>query len=108
MGAEPSGRCSTLLYLEMALGIAPVLAVLAAFGVVWRAGEFALSKPAREILFTVIAREEKYKAKNVGETAILLICSAQLSANSQQLYRRRRCRIIQHVQLVLGEHSGPI
>lgn len=37
---------------------------------VWRAGEFALSKPAREILFTVVAREEKYKAKNVIDTAV--------------------------------------
>lgn len=54
----------------MVLGVAPLLAVLAAFGVIRRAGEFALSKPAREILFTVVPREEKYKAKNVIDTAV--------------------------------------
>jgi AAA family ATP:ADP antiporter len=57
----------------IALGMVPVLAVLAvlaAFGVVRRAGEFALAKPAREVLFTVVAREEKYKAKNVIDTAV--------------------------------------
>jgi AAA family ATP:ADP antiporter len=52
------------------LGMAPVLLLLAALGILRRAGEFALSKPAREILFTVIAREEKYKAKNVIDTAV--------------------------------------
>lgn len=52
------------------LGTTPLLAVLATFGVLRRAGEFALSKPAREILFTVVAREEKYKAKNAIDTAV--------------------------------------
>jgi len=35
-----------------------------------RVGEYALSKPAREVLFTVVSREEKYKAKNFIDTAI--------------------------------------
>jgi AAA family ATP:ADP antiporter len=48
----------------------PMLAVVLAFGAIRRAGEFALSKPAREILFTVIPREEKYKAKNFIDTVI--------------------------------------
>jgi len=47
-----------------------VLVVLAVFGIVRRAGEFALAKPAREVLFTVVAREEKYKAKNMIDTAV--------------------------------------
>jgi len=52
------------------LGAMPLLAVLIVFGVIRRAGEFALSKPAREILFTVVPREAKYKAKNVIDTVV--------------------------------------
>ena len=52
------------------LGAAPMLAVLIAFGVIRRAGEFAISKPVRETLFTVVPREDKYKAKNFIDTVI--------------------------------------
>ncbi|MGZ8381097.1 MAG: NTP/NDP exchange transporter [Nitrospira sp.] len=54
------------------LGIAlwPTLAVYVVFSVLRRMGEYALSKPAREVLFTVVSREEKYKAKNFIDTAI--------------------------------------
>ena len=34
------------------------------------AGEFAISKPVRETLFTVVPREDKYKAKNFIDTVI--------------------------------------
>lgn len=53
-----------------ALGVAPTLAVLLMFGVVRRAGEFAISKPARETLFTVVPREDRYKAKNFIDTVV--------------------------------------
>ncbi len=52
------------------LGIFPVLGVLIIFGVIRRAGEYAITKPAREILFTVLPFDEKYKAKNVIDTVI--------------------------------------
>jgi len=54
------------------LGIAlwPGLVVYVMFSVVRRVGEYALSKPAREMLFTVVSREEKYKAKNFIDTAV--------------------------------------
>jgi len=54
------------------LGIAlwPTLALYVVFSVLRRVGEYALSKPAREVLFTVVSREEKYKAKNFIDTAI--------------------------------------
>jgi ATP:ADP antiporter, AAA family len=54
------------------VGIAlwPTLAVYVAFSVLRRVGEYALSKPSREVLFTVLTREEKYKAKNFIDTAI--------------------------------------
>jgi AAA family ATP:ADP antiporter len=45
------------------LGLFPALAVLIVFEATRRASNFALSKPARETLFTVVPREDKYKAK---------------------------------------------
>jgi AAA family ATP:ADP antiporter len=53
-----------------ALGVAAVLPVLVVFGVLRRAGEFAVSKPTRETLFTVVPKEDKYQAKNVIDTVI--------------------------------------
>lgn len=52
----------------LAIGYAPVLIVLAIFQVVRRAAGFALLRPAREILFTVLRREDKYKAKSFIDT----------------------------------------
>jgi AAA family ATP:ADP antiporter len=50
--------------------VVPTLAVVIVFGVIRRAGEFALCKPARETLFNALAREQKYKAKNFMDTAV--------------------------------------
>jgi AAA family ATP:ADP antiporter len=47
------------------LAVAPLLAVVIAFQTLQRTANFAISNPAREVLFTVVARDEKYKAKNV-------------------------------------------
>lgn len=52
------------------LGASPTLAALVVFGVTRRAGEFAISKPARETLFTAVPREERYKAKNFIDTVV--------------------------------------
>jgi len=52
------------------LGAFSTLAVLVVFGVLRRAGEFALGKPARETLFNVLTRAEKYKAKNFMDTVV--------------------------------------
>jgi ATP:ADP antiporter, AAA family len=49
---------------------APTLAAVAAFQVVRRSGNFALTQPARQILYTVVSREDRYKAKNFIDTAI--------------------------------------
>jgi AAA family ATP:ADP antiporter len=54
----------------VALAAWTVLPVLVVFGVLRRAGEFAISKPTRETLFTVVAKEDKYQAKNVIDTVI--------------------------------------
>jgi AAA family ATP:ADP antiporter len=52
------------------LGVAPVLAVLVLFQVLRRAANFAIQRPAREVLYTVLPRSEKYKAKNFNDTFV--------------------------------------
>jgi AAA family ATP:ADP antiporter len=53
-----------------ALAVAPALLVLAGFQGLRRAAEYALTRPAREILFTVVPREDKYKSKNFIDTVV--------------------------------------
>jgi len=52
------------------LGAAPVLAVLVVFQALRRAGNFAIQRPAREVLYTVLPRTDKYKAKNFNDTFV--------------------------------------
>jgi AAA family ATP:ADP antiporter len=54
----------------VALWIAPALWVVVAFQAAQRAANFAISNPAREVLFTAAGREEKYKAKNVIDLVV--------------------------------------
>lgn len=79
-----TGRIIRWLGLGLALALLPIisilgfggLAVLPAFGtvalftVLRRGGNFAITNPAMEVLFTVVRREDKYKAKNVIETFV--------------------------------------
>jgi ATP:ADP antiporter, AAA family len=51
-------------------GVVPILAILVAFQVGRRAANYALAKPARETLFTVVPRDQKYKAKAFIDAAI--------------------------------------
>ena len=44
--------------------------VLMLFETIRRAGNFAFSRPAREVLYTVVGRQEKYKAKNLIDTFV--------------------------------------
>jgi ATP:ADP antiporter, AAA family len=48
----------------------PVLLILGGVQVVRRVAEYAVAKPAREMLFTVVDQESKYKAKNVIDTVV--------------------------------------
>jgi AAA family ATP:ADP antiporter len=52
------------------LGLAPALTVLVVFQVLRRAGNFAIQRPAREVLYTVLPRTDKYKAKNFNDTFV--------------------------------------
>jgi len=54
----------------IALGLYPTLAVLVVVQVAYRAGRYGLTKPAREILWTVLGREAKYKSKPFLDAAV--------------------------------------
>ncbi|MEO6871683.1 MAG: MFS transporter [Chthoniobacterales bacterium] len=54
----------------LGLGFVPVLGLLAVYQVTRRAGNFAVTRPAREVLFTVLRREDKYKAKSFIDTFV--------------------------------------
>ena len=53
-----------------ALAAMPVFTTLAVFTVLRRGMNFALTNPAMETLFTVVTREDKYKAKSFIETFV--------------------------------------
>jgi AAA family ATP:ADP antiporter len=53
-----------------AVALLPSLAPVVAFQLIRRAGNFAIARPTREILFTVLPREDRYKAKSFIDTAI--------------------------------------
>ncbi len=52
------------------LALAPFLLPLAISQVMRRAGEFGVAKPSREVLFTAVDPESKYKAKNFIDTVV--------------------------------------
>jgi AAA family ATP:ADP antiporter len=49
---------------------APVFMVLAGIQVIRRVAEYAVAKPTREMLFTIVDQESRYKAKNVIDTVV--------------------------------------
>ena len=53
-----------------ALAFAPILAVVATLQVTQRCMNFAIANPARHVFFTVVGREEKYKAKNLIDVVV--------------------------------------
>jgi AAA family ATP:ADP antiporter len=52
------------------LAVQPALVTLVAVLVARRAGEYAVTRPCREMLFTTVDRETKYKAKNFIDTVV--------------------------------------
>ena len=61
----------------MILAAAPMVGVVVAVQIIRRAGNYAISRPAREILFTAVDRETRFKAKPVIDIVIyrVAICS---------------------------------
>ena len=51
-----------------AVAIFPALGVLLVFQVLRRIAQYALAQPSRQMLFTIVDQESKYKAKNVIDT----------------------------------------
>ena len=69
------GRAAAFLPLVFGVGFlvlawSPVLLVVVAFQAIQRTANFAVANPAREVLFTVLRRDEKYKAKNVIDIVV--------------------------------------
>jgi AAA family ATP:ADP antiporter len=54
----------------LAVAFSPVLLILGGIQIVRRVAEYAVAKPTREMLFTVVDQESKYKAKNVIDTVV--------------------------------------
>ena len=53
-----------------AIALIPTLASVVGFQLMRRAGNFAIARPTREVLFTVLPREDRYKAKSFIDTAV--------------------------------------
>ena len=54
----------------LAIAFSPVLLVLGGLQILRRVAEYAIAKPAREMLFTVVDQDSRYKAKNVIDTVV--------------------------------------
>ncbi len=52
------------------LGVMPTLMMVVTLDVIRRVGNFAIQRPARELLYSVLSRSEKYKAKNFNDTFV--------------------------------------
>ena len=59
-----------MIFAFFSLSAFPVLMMILSLKVIRRAGNFALTRPGREMLWTVVDRDRKYKAKNVIDTSV--------------------------------------
>jgi AAA family ATP:ADP antiporter len=66
------------------LGLYPTVAAVVVFQAVRRAGNFAVARPIREVLFIVLPREDRYKTKNFIDTFVYRL-GDQIGAWSQAL-----------------------
>ena len=66
LAVVPVFMCAALLV----LAFAPILTVLLALQVARQAGNYGITRPAREMLFTKVSRESRFKAKPVVDVAI--------------------------------------
>ena len=66
LASMPVFMCIALLV----LAFAPLLTVMLALQVARQAGNYGITRPAREMLFTAVSRESRFKAKPVVDVAI--------------------------------------
>jgi AAA family ATP:ADP antiporter len=52
------------------LALTPTVVSVAVFQVLRRAGDYAITRPTREVLFTVVPREDRFKAKSFIDTVV--------------------------------------
>jgi AAA family ATP:ADP antiporter len=50
--------------------MAPILAVVVGLEITRRAGNYAITRPGREMLFTIVNREKRFKAKPVIDIVV--------------------------------------
>ncbi|MBW0004044.1 MAG: MFS transporter [Hyphomicrobiales bacterium] len=79
-----TGRVVTILGVSLALALLPVLTmagfaglafapslgIVALFQVIRRATDYAITRPVREVIYTVVSREDRYKAKGFIDTFV--------------------------------------
>lgn len=53
-----------------ALAALPAVSTLVVFQVLRRSSDYAIARPTREVLYTVVPREDRYKAKNFIDTVV--------------------------------------
>jgi ATP:ADP antiporter, AAA family len=54
----------------LTIAVAPILAVVAGLEIARRAGNYAITRPGREMLFTIVNREMRFKAKPVIDIVV--------------------------------------
>ncbi|MFG0288690.1 MAG: NTP/NDP exchange transporter [Rhodopirellula sp. JB044] len=72
----------------LSLAFIPALSTLVVTMIATRAGGYGITVPAREVLFTVVSREDKYKSKSFIDTVVLRggdALSGQLFGVARQL-----------------------
>ena len=52
------------------LAFLPAVSTLIVFQVLRRSSDYAIARPTREVLYTVVPREDRYKAKNFIDTVV--------------------------------------
>jgi AAA family ATP:ADP antiporter len=62
-----------------ALAFVPALSSLVIFQILRRSGDYAIARPTREVLYTVLPREDRYKAKSFIDTVVYR-CGDQVGA----------------------------
>jgi len=71
-GTAPAAAALPAVYVAAfaVLALAPGLAAVVVFQALQRTMNFALANPARQVFYTVVSREEKYKAKNLVDVVV--------------------------------------
>ncbi len=69
-----------------ALSLMPTLSAIALFQILRRAADYGIARPTREVLFTVVPREDRYKTKGFIDTFVYRL-GDQIGAWSVALFR---------------------